>query len=91
MVERDNKMSKEKKSGCERVRESWRAKDSEGRSGRGRARFSFLPIWLPKEARESTATMMPPWNLKARVVVPCWIRMRCCAEASVCARRKSVG
>ena len=29
------------------------------------------PIQEPAVARESTATMTPCWNLKARVVVPC--------------------
>ena len=36
--------------------------------------MTFLTVWeaiqLPAVARESVATMMPPWKRKARVVVP---------------------
>ena len=36
--------------------------------------MTFLTVWLaiqsPAEARESVATIMPPWKRKARVVVP---------------------
>jgi hypothetical protein len=32
-------------------------------------------MYEPMEARESTATMRPPWKMNAMVVVPCDMRM----------------
>jgi hypothetical protein len=41
--------------------------------------MTFLTVWLaiqsPAVARESVATMMPPWKRKASVVVPWAILM----------------
>lgn len=50
-------------------------------------------IQFPAVARESVATMIPPWNLKARVVVPwaIFIGQSGLAWSSVAARRNAVG
>ncbi len=59
--------------------------------------MTFLTVWLaiqlPAVALESVATMMPPWNLKASVVVP-WASLMGqlgFAWSSVKARRKAEG
>jgi hypothetical protein len=50
-------------------------------------------IQLPAVARESVATMMPPWNRKASVVVPWAILMGHCGleRSSVAARSQEEG
>jgi len=50
-------------------------------------------IQFPAVALESVATIMPPWNLKARVVVPCAILMGQfgLALSSVAARSQAEG
>lgn len=59
--------------------------------------MTFLTVWLaiqsPAVALESVATMMPPWNRNARVVVPCasLIGQLGFAWSSVVARRKAEG
>lgn len=59
--------------------------------------MTFLTVWLaiqfPAVALESVATMMPPLNLNARVVVPCanLIGQFGLAWSSVVARRKADG
>jgi hypothetical protein len=59
--------------------------------------MTFLTVWLaiqlPAVARESVATIMPPWKRKARVVVP-WASLMGqlgLAWSSVVARRKAEG
>lgn len=59
--------------------------------------ITFLTVWLaiqlPAVARESVATMMPPLNRKASVVVP-WASLMGhsgLAWSSVTARRKAEG
>lgn len=59
--------------------------------------MTFLTVWeaiqLPAVARESVATMMPPWKRKARVVVPWAILMgqSGLARSSVAARSQEDG
>ena len=53
----------------------------------------IVPIYCPAVARESTATMTPPLNRNASVVVPCLILILQDGSAwsSVCSLRNEVG
>jgi hypothetical protein len=67
------------------VRVSIRISDADAQEDR--------PMYEPAVARESTATMTPPWKRNASVVVPCWILIRHDGSAwsSVCRRRNAAG
>eukprot|EP00966_Prymnesium_polylepis_P142142 3282197-Prymnesium_polylepis.1 len=57
--------------------------------------MTFLTVcdamYAPDDARESTATITPPWYLKASVVVPCTILTTFSAPSQRCIGSGSIG